>query len=244
MHKGKYVFTQVLSLFNRYKFNKCVARYNGNKGVRNFSCWDQFVQMVFGQITARNGLRDICTCLNAHSEKLYHLGIQHLVHFSTLSRSNEQRDWRIFADYGYYLILLVKPLYGDESVDGKLSDELKIFALDSTTISTSIKLCSWAYGKYSKGAVKVHTLLNLKGSIPEFILITDGKCHDVNALDKITFEQFAFYVMDKAYVDFKRLYQLEMTNVFFVLRAKRNIKFRVTKSHRVDKTVGLKCDQH
>ena len=244
MHKGKYVFAQVLSLFNRYEFNKCVDRYDGNKGVRHFSCWNQFVQMFFGQLTARKGLRDIHTCLNAHSAKLYHLGIGGLVHFSTLSRANEQRDWRIFADYGYYLIQLVKPLYWDEPIDENLSDELKIFALDSTTISTSIILCSWAYGKYSKGAVKVHTLLNLKGSIPEFILITDGKYHDVNALDQITFEEFAFYIMDKAYIDFKRLYRMEITDVFFVVRAKTNIRFRVVKSHKVDKTTGLKCDQY
>lgn len=244
MHKGKYVFAQFLSLFNRYEFNKCVERYNGNKGVRDFTCWNQFAQMVFGQVTARNGLRDIHTCLNAHSGKLYHLGIQGLVHFSTLSRANEKRDWRIFADYGHYLIRSVRPLYADAPIDGDLPDELRIFALDSTTISTSIVLCSWAYGKYSKGAVKVHTLLDLKGGIPEFILITDGKCHDVNALDEIAFEEFAFYVMDKAYVDFRRLHLMETSDVFFVVRAKRNIKFRAVKSHKVDRATGLRCDQH
>ena len=244
MHNGKYVFAQFISVFNRYEFNKCVKRYNGNKHVKHFTCWNQFVQMVFGQLTARNGLRDIYTCLNAHSDKLYHLGIQPLVHFSALSRANKQRDWSIFADYGYYLIRLVKPLYTNESLDETLSDELKIFALDSTTISTSLTLCSWAHGKYSKGAVKAHTLLNLKGSIPEFILITDGKYHDVNALDEIKFETFAFYVMDKAYIDFKRLYRMEKANVFFVVRAKKNLKFRVVKSHKVDKIIGLRCDQH
>ena len=244
MHRGKYVFAQFISVFNRYEFNKCVKRYNGNKYVRCFSCWNQFVQMVFGQLTARNGLRDIYTCLNAHSEKLYHLGIQPLVHFSTLSRANEHRDWRIFSDYGHYLSQLVKPLYSNDPVDETLNEELKIFALDSTTISTSLTLCSWAYGKYSKGAIKAHTLLNLKGGIPEFILITDGKYHDVNVLDQITFESFAFYVMDKAYTDFKRLYRMETNGAFFVVRAKTNLKFRVIKSHKVDKAGGLRCDQH
>lgn len=144
MHKGKFVFTQILSLFNKYEFNKCVKRYDGNKGIREFSCWDQFVQMFFGQLTGRNGLRDICTCLEAHSDKLYHLGIQKKVHFSTLSRANEQRNWRIFSDYGQYLIHLVKPLFKDEKNSQDLPDELVLFALDSTTISTSIKLCGWA----------------------------------------------------------------------------------------------------
>lgn len=244
MHKGKFVFSQILSLFNKYEFNKCVKRYDGNKGIREFSCWDQFVQMFFGQLTGRNGLRDICTCLEAHSDKLYHLGIQKKVHFSTLSRANEQRNWRIFSDYGQYLIHLVKPLFKDEKISQDLPDELVLFALDSTTISTSIKLCGWAYGKYSKGAVKVHTLLDLKGHIPSFIHITDGKYHDVNVLDQITYVPLATYVMDKAYIDFKRLYTLNKSDAFFVVRAKTNLNFKVVKSTKVDKSIGLKCDQN
>lgn len=243
MHKGKYVFSQILSLFNRYEFDKCVKLYDGNKGVREFTCWNQFVHMFFGQLTGRNGLRDIITCLEAHSDKLYHLGIPKKVHFSSLSRANEQRDWRIFSDYGHYLIRLVKPLYEDEKIDENLPDDLNVFALDSTTISTSIKLCSWAFGKYSKGAVKVHTLLDLKGHIPKFIHITDGKYHDVNALDEITFSKDSVYVMDKAYIDFKRLFELNINDVFFVVRAKTNLNFKAVKSLQVDKKDGIKCDQ-
>jgi hypothetical protein len=244
MHKGKYVFSQILSLFNRYEFDKCVKRYDGNKGVRDFTCWNQFVHLFFGQLTGRNGLRDIVTCLDAHSDKLYHLGIPKKVHFSSLSRANEQRDWRIFSDYGYYLIRLVKPLYVDEKVDENLPDELKILALDSTTISTSIKLCNWALGKYSKGAVKVHALLDLKGHIPEFIHISDGKYHDVNALDEITFSKNSIYVMDKAYIDFKRLFELHKDDAFFVVRAKTNLNSKAVKSLKSDKNNGIKCDQY
>lgn len=244
MHKGKYVFSQVLSLFNRYEFSKCVKRYDGDKGIRDFSCWNQFTHLFFGQLTGRNGLRDIITCLDAHSDKLYHLGIPNKVHFSTLSRANEQRNWHIFSDFGQFLMQIVQPLYVDEKIDDELSDEFKIFALDSTTISTSIILCSWAFGKYSKGAVKVHTLLDLKGHIPVFIHITDGKYHDVNALDEITYIQRAIYVMDKAYIDFGRLFSLNKSDAFYVVRAKKNLNFKAVKSAKIDKSTGLKCDQH
>ncbi len=244
MHKGKYVFSQVLALVNRYEFDKCVNRYNGNKGVRDFTCWNQFVHMFFGQLTSRNGLRDITTCLEAHSDKLYHLGIPKKVHFSTLSRANEQRNWLIFSDFGHYLIGLVKPLFEGEKIDDNLPDDLSILALDSTTLSTSIKLCSWALGKYSKGAVKVHTLLDLKGHIPVFIHITDGKYHDVNALDEITFTKNSIYVMDKAYIDFKRLFDVNKTGAFYVVRAKTNLNFKAIKSSKLEKKDEIKCDQH
>lgn len=242
MNTGKYVFAQVLSLVNRYEFQKCVNRYKGDYRTRELNCWNQFTQLFFGQLTARNGLRDICLCLNAHRNNLYHLGIKQSVNQSTLSRANETRDWRIFADFGSYLINLVQPLYADDPISD-IGIDNDVFVLDSTTISVSINLMNWASGKYSRGAVKMHTLLDLRGSIPTFIYITDGKYHDVNALDEISIIQNAIYVMDKAYIDFKRLYTLNEIGAFFVLRAKNNFRFKVVESRQVDKTTGLRCDQ-
>ena len=242
MNTGKYVFAQVLSLVNRYEFQKCVKRYNGDYRVRELNCWNQFAQLFFGQLTGRNGLRDICLCLNAHQNSLYHLGIKQGVNQSTLSRANENRDWRIFADFGTYLINLVRPLYADSSIPDIEIDK-DVFVLDSTTISVSVILMNWAKGKYSRGAVKMHTLLDLRGSIPTFIHVTDGKYHDVNALDEIEIIQNAIYVMDKAYWDFKRLYELNEQKAFFVIRPRENLRFRATESRQVDKSTGLRCDQ-
>ena len=242
MNTGRYVFAQVLSLVNRYEFQKCVKRYNGDYRTRGLNCWNQFVQLFFGQLTGRNGLRDICLCLNAHKNSLYHLGIKQSVHQSTLSRANENRDWRIYADFGSYLINLVQPLYADDPI-GDLEIDSDIFILDSTTISVSITLMKWAKGKYSKGAVKMHTLLDLRANIPTFIHITHGKYHDLNALDELAIIQNAIYVMDKAYTDFKRLYQLHKSDAFFVIRAKDNLKFKAVASRKVDKAIGLRCDQ-
>jgi hypothetical protein len=242
MNSGKYVFSQVLSIVNRYEFQKCVNRYNGDYRTRDLNCWNQFAQLFFGQLTARNGLRDICLCLNAHKNQLYHLGIKQSVNQSTLSRANENRDWRIYADFGSYLINLVRPLYNENhtSLSGIDKD---VFILDSTTISVSIILMDWAHGKYSKGAVKMHTLLNLRGNIPTFIHITDGKYHDVNALDEIEVVPSAIYVMDKAYIDFERLYRMKQSNAFFLVRAKSNLKFKAVASRKIDKSKGLRCDQ-
>ncbi len=242
MNKGKFVFSQVLACVNRYEFQKCVNRYKGDYRSRELNCWNQFAQLFFGQLTARNGLRDICLCLNAHKNQLYHLGIKQSVNQSTLSRANENRDWRIYADFGTYLINLVKPLYTDnhESLSGIDKD---VFVLDSTTISVSIILMDWAHGKYSRGAVKMHTLLDLRGSIPTFIHITDGKYHDVNVMDEIEIVPNAIYVMDKAYTDFQRLYKLNQFHAFFVVRAKSNLKFKAVASRKVDKSTGLRCDQ-
>jgi hypothetical protein len=172
MNSGQYVFRQIVSYMSVYEFNKCVSRYQGNKGVRDLDCWNQFLQLLFGQITGRKGLRDICTCLKAHQSSLYHLGIRQSVDFSSLSRANEKRDSRIFSDFGQYLIKLVSPLYSDDKIQD-LDVSNPIFALDSTTISVSIKLWKWARGKYSKGAVKMHTLMDLHGNIPAFIHITE-----------------------------------------------------------------------
>ncbi|MCD4773677.1 MAG: IS4 family transposase [Bacteroidales bacterium] len=242
MNAGKYVFAQVLSLVNRYEFQKCVKRYNGDYRTKGLNCWNQFVQLFFGQLTARKGLRDICLCLNAHKNNLYHLGIKQSVNQSTLSRANDNRDWRIFADFGTYLISLVQLLYADCSIPDVEIDK-DVFALDSTTISVSIILMNWAKGKYSRGAVKMHTLLDMRGSIPIFIHITDGKYHDVNSLDEIEVIRDAIYVMDKAYIDFKRLYVLNESEAFFVIRAKSNLKFKAVTSTKVDKATGLRCDQ-
>lgn len=242
MNTGKFVFAQVLSLVNRYEFQKCINRYNGDYRTRGLNCWNQFAQLFFGQLTARNGLRDICTCLNAHKNNLYHLGIRQSVNQSTLSRANENRDWRIFADFGTYLIHLVQPLYTDMKIPD-LEIDKDVFILDSTTISVSIILMNWAKGKYSRGAVKMHTLLDLRANIPTFIHITDGKYHDVNALDEIEINRDAIYVMDKAYLGLKRLHRLHKADAFFVIRPRDNIKFRVVESRKADKDKGMRCDQ-
>ena len=243
MNSGKYVFSQLLEFVDRYEFKKCVKRYNGDYRVRDFNCWNQFIQLIFGQLTSLNSLRDISLCLKAHRQKLYHLGIKQYVNQSTLSRANENRDWRIFADYGNYLIKLIRPLYVNCPVPN-IDINNDIFALDSTTISCSINLLTWAEGKYSRGAVKVHTLIDLRGNIPSFILITDGKYHDSNALDEIIPVTDAIYLMDKAYVDFDALYRMHKCGAFFVTRAKSTLKYDVIEqNYNIDKTTGLRTDK-
>ncbi len=243
MNSGKYVFRQMLDFVNQYEFNKCVKRYSGDYRVRGFKCWNQFVQLLFGQITSLDSLRSICTCLQAHKGQLYHLGVKQNVDHTTLSRANENRDWRIFADFGEYLIGLVRPLYADSPIPNVNIDS-EVFALDSTTISLSVNLFTWAEGKYTRGAVKVHTLLNLRGSIPEFILITDGKYHDSNALDIIVPQSGAIYLMDKAYIDFEALYRIQMEDAFFITRAKSSLKYQVTEQNfNIDQTTGLRADK-
>lgn len=243
MNSGKYIFSQLLDFIPRYEFSKCVKRYNGDYRVRELNCWNQFLQLFFGQLTSLNSLRDICLCLKAHKQKLYHLGIKQHVSQSTLSRANENRDWRIFAEFGEHLIEFVRPFYADQSVPNVDIDN-DIFALDSTTISLSIKLFSWASGKYSRGAIKVHTLLDLRGSIPNFILVTDGKYHDSNVLDVITFIPNAIYLMDKAYIDFAALYNIQQTKAFFVTRAKAPLKYSVEQQNsNIDESTGLRADK-
>ena len=243
MNSGKYVFRQMLDFVNQYEFNKCVKRYFGNYRVRDFKCWNQFVQLLFGQITSLDSLRSICTCLQAHQRQLYHLGVKQSVDHTTFSRANENRDWRIFADFGEYLIGMVRPLYTDFPVPN-LNIKNEVFALDSTSISVSINLFTWAEGKYTRGAVKVHTLLNLRGSIPEFVLVTDGKYHDSNVLDVIVPQLDTIYLMDKAYVDFAALYRMQMAGAFFVTRAKSPLKYEVTEQNfNIDQTTGLQTDK-
>src|ERR1035437_1004984 len=242
MNSGKYVFAQVLQFVNKYEFDKCVNRYNGDHRVRDLNCWNQFIQLFFGQLTSLNSLRDICLCLKAHKNKLYHLGIKQNVNQSTLSRANENRDWRIFADFGEYLIQQVRPLYAECPIPN-IDVNNDVFALDSTTISLSIKLFSWAQGKYSKGAIKVHTLLDLRGNIPIFIYITDGKYHDSNILDVLIPLPDAIYLMDKAYIDFTALFNMHKAGAFFVTRAKVSLDFTVVESnYNIDKMTGLQSD--
>lgn len=243
MNSGKYVFAQLLQFIPRYEFEKYVSTYNGDFRTRELNCWNQFIQLFFGQLTSRNSLRDICTCLKAHRNKLYHLGIKQYVNQSTLSRANEHRDFRIFEDFGNYLIQQVRPMYASEPIPD-VNIENEVFALDSTTISLSLRLFSWAPGKYSRGAVKIHTLLDLRGSIPSYILITDGKYHDSNVLDILTPIPNAIYIMDKAYIDFKALYHLHKLGAFFISRAKTTTDYSVIECNfNIDESTGLRSDK-
>lgn len=243
MHAGKFVFSQILSVVPQYEFIKYVKRYKGNYHVRELDCWNQFVQLFFGQLASLPSLRSISTCLEAHKHQLYHLGVKKQVDSSVLSRANERRNWLIFADFRNYLIKLVRPLYADCPIPN-LDIENEIFALDSTTISVSINLFTWAEGKYSRRAVKMHTLIDLRGSIPEFIFITDGKYHDSNALDVINFYAKAIYLMDKAYVDFEALFRINNAGAFFVTRAKETMSYSVIEENfNIDQSVGLRSDK-
>jgi hypothetical protein len=243
MHSGKFVFSQLLALVSQYEFNKCVKRYKGNRHVRELDCWNLFIQLLFGQLAGLPSLRSISVCLRAHEHQLYHLGIRKMVDSSVLSRANEKRDWQIFADFGNYLIRLVRPLYANCPIPN-IDIDNEVFALDSTTISVSINLFTWAEGKYSRGAVKMHTLIDLRGSIPEFILITDGKYHDSNALDVLNFYANAIYLMDKAYVDFEALFRINNAGAFFVTRAKDTMRYEVVEQNfNIDQTCGLRSDK-
>ena len=224
MNQGKYVFSQVIEFIPRYQFDKHVRLYKGDRHVKNLNSYNHLLHLLFGQLTGCDSLRDICLCLEAHSKMLYHLGFRKTVSHTSLSRANESRDYRIFEGLGIYLIGLVRPMYSKAKLSEITIDNV-IYALDSTTISTSIKLAAWALGKYSRGAIKMHTLLDLRGSIPANIHITDGKWHDSNELDMLSPEPFAFYVMDKAYVDFKALFRFHQSQAFWVCRPKENMKF-------------------
>ena len=243
MHSGKFVFSQVLELVSQYEFNKIVKRYKGNRHVRELDCWNLFIQLLFGQLAGLPSLRSISICLRAHEYQFYHLGIKKWVDSSVLSRANEKRDWHIFADFGNYLIRLVRPLYAKRQISNVDIDN-EVFALDSTTISVSINLFTWAEGKYSRGAVKMHTLIDLRGNIPEFIFITDGKYHDSNAMDVINFYANAIYLMDKAYVDFEALFRINNAGAFFVSRAKDAMRYEVVEQNfNIDETTGLRADK-
>lgn len=241
MNTGRTVFSQVMDFLPLASFRRCVGRYRGNYKVQHFSCLDQFLCMAFAQLTYRESLRDIESCLRARRPKLYHMGIRSRVSRSTLADANEQRDWRIYADFAQVLITIAKDLYASEDFGVELDST--VYALDSTTIDLCLALFPWARFRRTKGAIKLHTLLNLRGSIPEFIHISDGKLHDVNVLDILIPEPGAFYIMDRGYVDFARLYAMHQALAFFVTRAKHRFQFQRRYSRTVDKTTGLRCDQ-
>ncbi len=242
MYQGKFVFSQMFEYVNRYEFEKCVDRYQGDYKTKDFHCWTQFLYMAFGQFTHRESCTDIIICLNAQRNSVYHLGIKQIVAVSTLTRANENRDWRIYADFANYLLSITRPLYLDDS-DFVLELDNTVYAFDSTTIDLCLSAFVWAKFRKTKAAIKLHTLIDLRGNLPTYIYISDGKLHDVNALDELITEENAFYVMDRAYVDYARLYRMNLALSYFVVRAKHNLKFRVVESRNVDKQTGLKCDQ-
>ena len=241
MNHGHTIFQQLISFLPDRDFRRCAARYQGNAGARRLSCWDQYLAMAFAQLTYRESLRDIEACLRAMGAKRYHLGFRGKVARSTLADANELRDWRIFADFAHVLIDIARPLYAADSIGIGLDQSL--YALDSTTIDLCLALFPWARFRKRKGAVKMHTLLDLHGNIPTFIRVSDGKMHDVNILDEIWIEAGAFYVMDRGYIDFKRLHAFTLSLAFFVVRAKENILLQRRYSHPVDKSTGVRSDQ-
>jgi transposase len=241
MNTGKTVLSQLMDFLPIKEFRRCVKRYNGNHHIRSFSCWDQFLCMAFAQLSYRESLRDIESCLRSMKNKLYHMGIRGNVSRSTLADANEKRDWRIYADFAQVLIHIARELYSGDEFDVEL-DEI-VYALDASTIDLCLSLFPWAKFRKTKSAVKLHTLLDLRGNIPTFISITDGKVHDVNILDELIPEPGSFYIMDRGYLDFKRLYTLNQFRAFFVIRSKTNTKFRRLYSCVVDKSIGLRCDQ-
>ena len=241
MYQGQTVFSQVMGFLPQYKFRQCVNRYGGNYRTRSFTCYDQLLCMAFAQLTYRESLRDIECCLRAMREKLYHMGIRGRISRSTLADANEKRDWRIYSDFALVLIDEARRLYVDDDFGLELKET--VYALDSSTIDLCLSVFPWARFRRTKAAVKLHTLLDLRGDIPTFIWITDGKVHDVNVLDILIPEPGAIYIMDRAYLDFKRLYQMHQSSAVFVIRSKTNTGLRRLYSHKVDKSTGLICDQ-
>ena len=240
MDTTRTIFAQLTDFLPYPEFRKCVAQYNGEHKVQTFSCWSQFLCMAFAQLTYRESLRDIETCLRIMQNKLYHMGIRGVAR-NTLANANKVRDWRIFADYAQVLIAQARKLYHAEGMGVELDQTA--YALDSSTIDLCLSLFPWAKFRKRKGAVKLHTLLDLRGNIPSLIIITDGKVHDVNILDQLTIEAGAIYIVDRGYVDYERLYAIHQASGFFVTRAKDNFDARRVYSNPVDKTTGVQCDQ-
>ena len=241
MYSGRIIFSQVMSFLPKHEFNKCVHRYRGEHHIRSFSCFDQFLCMAFAQLTYRESLRDIEICLRAMHPRLYHAGIRGKVSRSTLADANEKRDWRIYADFAHVLIGMARELYAEE--DFGLQITQAAYALDSTTIDLCLSLFPWASFRQQKGAIKLHTEMDLRGSIPCVIRITHGKVHDVTFLDQLVLEPAAFYMMDRGYIDFARLYRFTQNMAFFVTRAKSNLDYIRRSSHSVDPGTGLRSDQ-
>ena len=243
MNQDSYIFSQIVDLLPRHEFDACIARYDGNKNTYSLSCRDQFLALMFGQLTYINSLRGIVLCLNAHPKQLYHLGFKtKKFTLSTLSRANQNRDWRIWQDFTNHLIGIARHLYAN---DNDFSIDLKntVYALDSTIIDLCLATFKWAYFELQKSAVKIHTQLDLKGNIPSFFLITKAKTHDVNFLDMIHFERDAVYIMDRCYLHFKRLYAIHQQKAFFIVRSKQSLSFKRIYSRPIDKNAGLQCDQ-
>jgi transposase len=241
MNEGRTVFSQVVEFVPRHTFRRRVHRYGGDYGVRRFTCWQQFLAMLFAQLTYRESLRDIEACLGAAPERIYHMGFTGPVSRSTLADANERRDWRIYADVAQALIAEARQLYADEPLDVELGRT--VYALDSSTIDLTLSLFPWASFRETKAAVKLHTLLDLRGNIPVFIWITDGKPHDVRVLDVLVPEPGSIYVFDRGYIDFERLWCLQQARALFVTRAKKNLSYRRRFSSPCDRTTGLVCDQ-
>jgi hypothetical protein len=241
MNVGRSLFAQLIDHLPIHEFRKCVRRYDGDRRVRTFSCWDQFLCMTFAQLTYRESLRDIVACLRAADRRLYHMGIRGGVSRSTLADANEVRDWRIYADFAHILIADARQLYASDDLG--LDFRNTVYAFDSTIIDLCMSLFPWARYSHVQNAIKLHTLLDLRGNIPTFIRITPAQLHDVNVLDSLTPEAGAFYVMDRGYLDFGRLYRWTLHGAFFVTRARKNFRFVRITSHPVDKTAGVQCDQ-
>src|ERR1700693_6058072 len=240
MNLGQTVFSELISHLPHKEFQKCVTLYDGDCHHRRFSCWDQSLSMAFAQLTYRESLRDIEACLGSMQSKLYHMGFRGKVARSTLADANELRDWRIYAEFAQVLIRIARPLYARDPIGVDLDQSL--YALDSTTIDLCLSLFPWAKFRKHKAAVKMHTLLDLHGNIPTFIRITDGQVHDVNILDEFLPEAGAFYVMDRGYIDFQRLFVFTLCSAFFVVRSKENVLLQRRYSHPVDKTTGVRSD--
>jgi IS4 transposase len=241
MHEGKFIFSQLMDFVPWRRFQTCVNRYGGDYKASTYRCAEQFRVMAFAQLTYRHSLREVEACLRVVKSKLYHMGIHSTISHSNLAHANHERDWRIYADFAQILIQRAKQLYLGDVLG--LNLDATVYALDATTIDLCLSLFPWAKFRRAKGAVKLHTLLNLQGNIPEFILISDGKLHDVNVLDHLVPVPGAYYVMDRGYLDFERLYVLHQAKSFFVTRSKRNFNFRRRYSHEVDKSTGVQCDQ-
>jgi hypothetical protein len=241
MNSGKTIFSQLMDFVPKYEFRKCVERYKGQYKTKTFSCWNQFLCMAFAQLSYRESLRDIEACLRVAQKKMYHMGIRSQVSRNTLAHANQARDWRIYADFAQVLIAQARRLYAEE--DFGLELDQTVYALDATTIDLCLSLFPWAVFRKNKGAIKLHTLLDLRGSIPTLIIITHGKYHEVNILDYLLLEAGAIYILDRGYLDFARLYNIRQSLAFFVTRAKRNFNFKRIYSQPADKSVGVQADQ-
>src|SRR5215467_4496030 len=241
MNQGTTVFAQILGFIDYETFRRCVRRYDGDRGVRQLSCWEQFLAMAFAQLTYRESLRDIVVSLNAHRQRLYHSGFRSLVKRSSLADANENRDWRIYADFAHSLIQRARPLYAD--TDLGLDLDRTVYALDATTIDLCLSLFPWAPSRYGHGGVKLHTMIDIQGSIPVFIDITHARVPDVLVLDKIVPQPGSYIVMDRGYIDFERLYRFNQAMAYFVIRAKGDLQFKRRQSHPIDQSTGLRSDQ-